>query len=130
DHTNRTALSQKWHTEHRTIGVKPCKLRHSVFRINQNVWNVDHLALYGGSSGHRSPIDPYGTLLEVRFEFARAAVIRRKMTRFSVTSEKQGVIRIAQWGRRLHQCVEHRLQIEGRTADHLEHVGGGGLLLQ
>ena len=28
------------------------------------------------------------------------------------------------------QRVEHRLQIEGRAADHLEHVGGGGLLLQ
>ena len=26
--------------------------------------------------------------------------------------------------------IEHRLQIEGRAADHLEHVGGGGLLLQ
>ena len=28
------------------------------------------------------------------------------------------------------QRVEHRLQIEGRAADDLEHVGGGGLLLQ
>ena len=25
---------------------------------------------------------------------------------------------------------QHRLQIEGRAADDLEHVGGGGLLLQ
>ena len=30
----------------------------------------------------------------------------------------------------LDQRIEHRLQIEGRAADHLEHVGGGGLLLQ
>ena len=28
------------------------------------------------------------------------------------------------------QRVEHGLQVEGRTADHLEYVGGGGLLLQ
>ena len=28
------------------------------------------------------------------------------------------------------QRIEHRLQIEGRAADDLEHVGGGGLLLQ
>ena len=28
------------------------------------------------------------------------------------------------------QRVEHGLQIEGRAADDLEHVGGGGLLLQ
>ena len=25
---------------------------------------------------------------------------------------------------------QHGLQVEGRAADHLEHVGGGGLLLQ
>src|SRR5215472_13386268 len=37
-------------------------------------------------------------------------------------------IRLAQPRRRLHQRIEHRLQIEGRSADHLEHVGGGGLL--
>ena len=28
------------------------------------------------------------------------------------------------------QRLQHRLQIEGRAADDLEHVGGGGLLLQ
>ena len=27
-------------------------------------------------------------------------------------------------------AYQHRLQIEGRAADDLEHVGGGGLLLQ
>ena len=31
---------------------------------------------------------------------------------------------------RLNQLVEHRLQIEGRAADDLEHVGGGRLLLE
>ena len=40
------------------------------------------------------------------------------------------IIGFAQPRRRLDQRVEHRLQIEGRAADDLEHVGGGGLLLQ
>ena len=39
-------------------------------------------------------------------------------------------VRLAQPCGRLDQRVEHRLQIEGRAADDLEHVGGGGLLLQ
>ena len=39
-------------------------------------------------------------------------------------------IRLAQARGRLDQRVEHRLQIERRAADDLEHVGGGGLLLQ
>src|SRR5262249_55318655 len=32
--------------------------------------------------------------------------------------------------RRLDQRVEHGLQVESRAADHLQHVGGGGLLLK
>src|SRR6516165_5644249 len=40
------------------------------------------------------------------------------------------MIRIAKTGCRLGKRIEHRLQIKGRTADDLEHVGGGGLLLQ
>ena len=39
-------------------------------------------------------------------------------------------VRLAQLRRGFDQCIEHRLQIEGRAADDLEHVGGGGLLLQ
>ena len=33
-------------------------------------------------------------------------------------------------GRRFDKRLQHRLQIESRAADDLEHVGGGGLLLQ
>ena len=33
-------------------------------------------------------------------------------------------------GASFRTSVEHRLQIEGRAADNLEHVGGGGLLLE
>ena len=37
---------------------------------------------------------------------------------------------LAQPRRRFDQRIEHGLQIERRAADDLEHVGGGGLLLQ
>ena len=40
------------------------------------------------------------------------------------------MIGIAKPDGRLAQRIEHRLQIEGRAADHLEHVSGGGLLLE
>ena len=39
-------------------------------------------------------------------------------------------IRFAQPCRRFRERIEHGLQIEGRAADDLEHVGGRGLLLQ
>ena len=40
------------------------------------------------------------------------------------------MVGVAKSGRRLGQRIEHGLQIEGRAADDLEHVGGGRLLLQ
>src|SRR5271166_5037669 len=36
----------------------------------------------------------------------------------------------AQSNRGFEERVEHRLQIKGRTADDLEHIGGSGLLLK
>ena len=40
------------------------------------------------------------------------------------------LVRLTQAGRQLDERVKHGLQIERRAADDLEHVGGGGLLLQ
>ena len=40
------------------------------------------------------------------------------------------VIRLAQTRSRFGERIEHSLQIESRATDHLEHVGGGRLLLQ
>src|SRR5215468_5073378 len=37
---------------------------------------------------------------------------------------------VAQTNCRLDQRIQYRLQVEGRAADYLEHVGSGGLLLQ
>jgi hypothetical protein len=39
-------------------------------------------------------------------------------------------MRAAKTGGILQHCQEHRLKLAGRRADDLEHVGGGGLLLQ
>ena len=39
-------------------------------------------------------------------------------------------IGLTQPRRRFDQCIEDSLQVEGRAADDLEHIGGGGLLLE
>src|SRR5262249_36609927 len=46
-----------------------------------------------------------------------------------VEPENERAFRRTQARRRSHQCIEHSLQIKGRAADHLEHFGGGSLLL-
>ena len=53
-----------------------------------------------------------------------------KLKDFAFRSEEVGHIRPAQPRRRLNERLEHSLQVEGRTAYDLEHVGGGRLLLQ
>src|SRR5262245_41742690 len=40
------------------------------------------------------------------------------------------MVSLAKLSRRFDQRFEYRLQIKGRAADYLEHVGGGGLLLE
>ena len=63
-------------------------------------------------------------------EFGRKAVARDLPVMFAPLTVDRRYVRLAQPRRRLDQRVEHRLQIERRAADDLEHVGGGGLLLQ
>ena len=48
----------------------------------------------------------------------------------ALAPKQEGGFRVAQPTSRHHQCVEHCLQIERRTADDLEHVGGRRLLLK
>ena len=47
-----------------------------------------------------------------------------------VEQREIGLVCTAKPRGRLDKRVEHRLQIERRPADDLQHVGGGGLLLQ
>ena len=60
----------------------------------------------------------------------RVAVAERQADRSRPSDDGCSRCRPRTACRRFDQRVEHRLQIEGRAADDLEHVGGGGLLLQ
>src|SRR5262245_62116391 len=62
--------------------------------------------------------------------FRRVSVGRLKIVDCAFRSTDDSCIRLAQPRRRLDKGIQHRLQIESRPADDLEHVGGGGLLLQ
>src|SRR5262249_58960280 len=48
----------------------------------------------------------------------------------SVAKQEISKFSLADTGRVLQHCLENRLQFTRRTADDLEHVGSGGLLLQ
>src|SRR5262249_62109719 len=58
------------------------------------------------------------------------AVDRGQAKNITVALEQPRVIPLAQASHRLDKGVKHRLQVESRATDDLEHVGGSGLLLQ
>ena len=60
----------------------------------------------------------------------RKAVGFRAIEHAILLSGDGGLVGIAEPCGRFDERLQHRLQIEGRAADDLEHVGGGGLLLQ
>src|SRR5262249_34838202 len=91
---------------------------------------MNGLALEYDPAGDRTAIRPERMLLHVLL-LLRANAVARDMMVGAVLGESDGSpVRAAKACRRLGERVEHRLQIEGRAADSLEHVGGGSLLLQ
>ncbi|MGB7670831.1 MAG: hypothetical protein WBM31_07100, partial [Pseudolabrys sp.] len=63
-------------------------------------------------------------------EFARIVIVSHTLIDFTVTAKQLTTFRLAQANSRLDQRIEHRLQIERRATDDLEHVGCGRLLLE
>src|SRR4029077_14886589 len=104
-------------------------LKVGVFWISQNVGDLNRLALKQNSSCDAST-PRRKRKGSVRFNiFGRGAVTCRNIITCVPRAENLGHVRIAESGGGLDQRVQHGSQIEGRTADDLEHVGGGGLLL-
>src|SRR5262249_9087350 len=64
------------------------------------------------------------------FEAGWESIRRHKMVVRALLTSDRGLIRLTKSASRFNERLQHCLQIERRTADDLEYVGGGGLLLQ
>src|SRR5262245_680956 len=90
---------------------------------------MNGLALEQDSPNHRPGISQLEWLaLHALCDLGRKAVVRDVMIEAAPCNSDDGSICATESRRGLDQRVEHCLQIEGRTADDLEHVGGSGLL--
>src|SRR5215472_15336925 len=69
-------------------------------------------------------------LSRVFFQLRRQSVASRNAIDVAITKENDVVLRLAEPRCRLHERIEHRLQIECRATDDLEHVARSSLLLQ
>src|SRR6516225_10422688 len=79
---------------------------------------------------NRSAVDLSRVVCNELRVFPGVSIARFVLETFALRSPDYNRVRLAKASRRFDQCIKHCLQIEGRSADDLEHIGGGGLLLQ
>ena len=101
-----------------------------VFWISQDIENIDRSAFERGAGRTAVPAGADRVLLYPRSEFRRGIKRRSHPQYLAVETEYKSPVRPTQSGRTLDNRFKYRLKIERRAADDLEHVGGGGLLLQ
>src|SRR5262245_6199104 len=102
-----------------------------VFRIGENIGDLNGFALQQDSRDHtaaswRKRLGLHEFIVLRRMTVARCVVIRAG----SLLAHDRSLIRLTQPCRRLDQRVEYGLQVEGGSADDLEHLGRRRLLLQ
>ena len=94
---------------------------------------MNHSAFQRGSPGDTAAIHRDVSVHEIvpdsGVHVGRVAVAGDPAETFAFALEQPGVISLAQPRHQLDQGIQHSLQVEGRAADGLKHVGGSGLLL-
>src|SRR5262245_13553095 len=128
--TNRLSFAQKRDPEMGAKTTQSLNFAQVVFGVIQNVGDLKNLTLQQDSPGNTPSSRRKRKILNVFRKLGCVTVTRCGIKSSDSRAKNLSTIGLTQSGRRLHQRVEYRLQIEGRAAYNLEHVGGGGLLLQ
>src|SRR5262249_10588894 len=121
--------------EHRDSKYRPkrkhfLRLGECVFRVCPDVDDL-HRTAFEQSSAHRgSTASADGGTLPKLQKFRRYIMRGHRVARIAIVTENHSSCCAAEPDSRTQESIEHGLQIEGRAADDLEYVGGGGLLLQ
>jgi hypothetical protein len=128
---DRGSFSQKGRADHGVEATDLLNSRQLVFRIGLRIDDMHGRAFKQRPAGHA--LTP-GLELQARklgFELRRKTEVcpRAKQAAFRRQRDVTDV-RLANSRGRLDERIEHGLQVKGRAADHLEHIGGRGLLFQ
>src|SRR6516164_11100508 len=95
---------------------------------------MNRSGLHRGSSSNAASIywnfPGFEIIPQLRTHVGRMAEAGDPAEEFAIALEQPGVVSVAQTNSGFHERIEHQPEIESRTADHLEHLGGRGLLLQ
>ena len=107
-----------------------CELEPDVFGIGKAIREVNRTSFQGGSSNQRAASRWNWVALDEKPVVVGKTLAGSEMIGPTLEAEDECALGFAQPRRQFHERVEHWLKIECRTADDLENVGGGGLLLQ
>jgi hypothetical protein len=128
DHANRLAFPQQRNAEHCTVASDFRWLYKLVFRIGENVGYLNDPAFKRGSAGEASSSQLDWVVPHILDKGGRVTVASDLPEGLVLLTCYASQVRLAQPCGRLHERIQHRLQIEARAADYLERVSGGSLL--
>src|SRR5262249_60202440 len=100
----------KTRTKAATLACPPIR----VFRIGENVGDMNGFAFKQDASGYRCSVDPCWVTGGELGVLTREPIGRFKVVSFAFRSTYGYHVGLAKARRRFDECVEHRLQIEGR----------------
>ena len=130
DHPDQIVPAQHRNADQRSKAADLLSFRHDKFRIGEDVRYLNRLPFLHGPAGYRPAAGHDRVGLHVFSELRREAV-HCHPSQFAVDDAHDlPGIGFAEPHGRLDQRIEHGLQVEGRSADHLEHFCGRGLLLE
>src|SRR5215471_7757434 len=89
---------------------------------------MDHPTFQQGPSRRRPASSLDGHSLDIFDEVGRVTVSLREEEHPVLLPRYRGVVGAAKTASRFNERLQHRLEVEGRTADDLEHVGSSSLL--
>src|SRR5262249_55968469 len=116
------------HAEDRAVTAQPLGLRPGVLRVGQDIGDMDHSTFQQGPSSRRAASTLDGHSLDIFDELRRVTVSLREEEHPIFLPSYRGVVGAAKVTSRFKERLQHRLEIEGRAADDLEHVGSSSLL--
>src|SRR5262249_47611653 len=127
---NRDAVAQHRHTEHGAEPAQLLGLSPSIFWVGRHIGDMYNLTFQQSSSHDRAPLRYHRESTHIFEELRREAIRLGGKEDSACLTGNGGFVGLAQLSSRFNERLQHRLEGKRRAGGHLEHVGGGGLLLQ
>src|SRR5262249_41850121 len=124
------SFAQQGQPQHRASAADLRSFLQGVFRIGQNIGDLDDASFLQDTTEDRSSPGWDWMLFHERLEFGRKTVKGNLPECIAIRACDADHVRLTQARGGLDQRLEHNFEVERRAAYDLEHFGGGGLLLQ